>query len=448
MSDPEEVAVPAPAADEPPPPPAPRPEPLNGLGVPDWLVEPLLEAALTGLETMTRTDVPPRLIPLAGRRHPRISRANREQVLSALGRHERFTEAVFDRLFEAHEEQVAGLAGRTAEEVIALLEGGEVEAPDIVSLLFAADRPEDAGVVAEWASYREESSDTLSGIIEALSRENLEAQERLRRLDLELGHERRARRALERRIEQASASAESAQAAAARLEQQAGWTRIERNAEAARAQDLERQFAELQTAVENGRRERRDLLAELRDLQDRYQRSRREARELRAQLPAAAEAPPLPRIAVESAPSTADLRDRFVQFGARGVLESKHLLLVVDGWNVSLGHIGAERLEDKRRVLEQALESYKTRTGNHVMVVYDGRKVSWFWMPRVGGLSIVRVFTEGETADDYIVGELEAGVADAQTPVVVTADKDLRKRCIALGAFVVSSEDLAEILRL
>lgn len=447
MTDLEPGPVPAPE-DQPVPSPPARPEPVNGLGVPDWLVEPLLDAALTGLETMTRTEVPPRLIPLAGRRHPRISRTNREQVLGAIGRHERFTEAVFDRLFEASDEQAATLAGRTAEEVIGLLEGGEAEAPEVVSLLFAADRPEDAGVVAEWASHREESSDTLSGIIEALSRENLEAQERLRRLDLELAHERRARRALERRIEQASASAEAAQATATRLEHQAGWTRIERNAEAARAQDLERQFAELQAAVENGRRERRDLLAELRDLQDRYQRSRQEARELRARLPQVAEAPRVARVSVEAPPTTADLRDRFVQFGARAVLESKRVLLLVDGWNVSLGHIGAERLEDKRRVLEQALESYKTRTGNHVMVIYDGRKVSWFWMPRVGGLSIVRVFTEEETADDYIVGELEAGVEDAHTPVVVTSDKELRKRCIALGAFVVSSEDLAEMLRL
>ena len=137
-----------------------------------------------------------------------------------------------------------------------------------------------------------------------------------------------------------------------------------------------------------------------------------------------------------------------MQFGARGVLESKRLLLLVDGWNVSLGHIGAERLEDKRRVLEQALERYKSRTGNRVMVVYDGRKVSWFWMPRAPSRTIARVFTEGETADDFIVGELEAETGGEETPVVATSDRELRRRCIAQGAFVISSEELVDVLRL
>jgi predicted RNA-binding protein with PIN domain len=317
-----------------------------------------------------------------------------------------------------------------------------------VSLLFAVDRPDDARAVAAWASRPDEASSTLAGIIEALSRENLRAEEHLRRLDQELAHERRARRSLERRIEKASAAAEAARAHAARTEFQAGWTTVERNAEAARAEALERDFAELQAAVDAGRRERRDLLAELRELQGRYRRARQELREIRARLPAEAAPTPVELRSPASAPSTADLRDRFVQFGAKGVLESKGLLLIVDGWNVSLGHIGAERLEDKRRVLEQALERYKSRTGNRVMVVYDGRKVSWFWMPRAGGRTIARVFTEGETADDFIVGELEAGTGGEETPVVATSDRELRRRCIAQGAFVISSEELVGVLRL
>ncbi|HLH28472.1 MAG TPA: hypothetical protein VKW77_06125, partial [Acidimicrobiales bacterium] len=42
----------------------PEPPPVNGLGVADWLVEPLVVAAIEGLESMSRTDVPPRLVPL------------------------------------------------------------------------------------------------------------------------------------------------------------------------------------------------------------------------------------------------------------------------------------------------------------------------------------------------------------------------------------------------
>jgi len=69
-------------------------------------------------------------------------------------------------------------------------------------------------------------------------------------------------------------------------------------------------------------------------------------------------------------------------------------------------------------------------------------------MPRAEGRTIARVFTEGQTADDFIVGELESEEGGPETPVVATSDRELRKRCIAQGAFVVSSEDLASVLRL
>ncbi len=409
---------------------APAPVPLNGLGVPDWLIEPLFDAAVNGLETMARTEVPPRLIPLAGRRHPKLSRANREAILGALGSHAKFTDAAFDLLFESNESEAAALEGASAEDLIGLIDKAEADAALTVCLLFAAGRPDDAQAVAGWATQTDESSGTLAGIIDALARENLEAQERLRRLDQELAHERRARRALERKIESATTTAETA------------------NAEAARAEALLQELVTAQANLDAGRRERRDLLAELREAEDRYQRARRELREARARLPVEVEAPRVEMRSEESPPTTADLRDRFVQSGARAVLDSRRLLLLVDGWNVSLGHIGTEKLEDKRRALEQALESYKSRTGNKVMVVYDGRKVSWFWMPRAEGRTIARVFTEGQTADDFIVGELESEEGGPETPVVATSDRELRKRCIAQGAFVVSSEDLASVLRL
>jgi predicted RNA-binding protein with PIN domain len=422
--------------------------PLNGFEVADWLIEPLFDAAVNGLETMVRTEVPPRLIPLTGRRHPKLSRAHREAILTALGRHEKFTDAAFDRLFEDREAEADALDGATVEEIITMIEQAEADAALTVCLLFAAGRPDDAEHVAEWATQKDEASGTLAGIVDALSRENREMQERLRRVDQELGHERRARRGLERKIASAATSAESARVQATKAESRAGWTRVEANAEAARAEELMHELAAANAALEAGRRERRDLLAELREADDRYRRARREVREVRARLPVDVEAPALELRSEEAAPTTADLRERYVQFGVRGVLDSRRLLLLVDGWNVSLGHIGAAKLEDKRRVLEQALERYKSRTGNKVMVVYDGRRVSWFWMPRAEGRTIARIFTEGETADDFIVEELEAESGGPDAPVVVTSDRELRKRCIAQGAFVVSSEDLASVLGL
>lgn len=433
--------APAPAA-------APAPVTRNGFEVADWLIEPLFDAAVNGLETMLRTEVPPRLIPMTGRRHPKISSAQRESILTALGRHEKFTDAAFDRLFEDHEAEATPLEGASVEKIIEMIEQAEADAALTVCLLFATGRPDDAQQVAAWATQKDEASGTLAGIIDALSRENAEARERLRRADQELAQERRARRALERKVRSATTTADTARAQATKAESRAGWTRVEANAEAARAEALMNELATAHAGLEAGRRERRDLLAELRDSEDRYQRARRELREVRARLPVETSAPELELRSEERAPTTADLRDRFVQSGVRGVLDSKRLLLLVDGWNVSLGHIGAAKLEDKRRVLEQALERYKSRTGNKVMVVYDGRKVSWFWMPRAEGRTIARVFTEGETADDFIVAELEADWGRPDAPVVVTSDRELRKRCIAQGAFVVSSEDLATVLGL
>ncbi len=430
--------------------PAPPPAPVtrNGFEVADWLIEPLFDAAVNGLETMLRTDVPPRLIPMTGRRHPKISRAQRESILTALGRHEKFTDAAFDRLFEDNEAEARPLEGASVERIIEMIEQAEADAALTVCLLLATGRPDEAQKVAAWATQKDEASGTLAGIIDALSRENAEAQERLRRADQELAQERRARRALERKISSATTTAESARAQATKAESRAGWTRVEANAEAARAEALMHELATAHAALEGGRRERRDLLAELRESEDRYQRARRELREVRPKLPVETAAPELELRSEERAPTTADLRERFVESGARGVLDSKRLLLLVDGWNVSLGHIGAARLEDKRRVLEQALERYKSRTGNKVMVVYDGRKVTWFWMPRAEGRTIARVFTEDETADDFIVAELEADWGRPDAPVVVTSDRELRRRCIAQGAFVVSSEDLATVLGL
>lgn len=428
--------------------PAPALAPVNGLDIADWVIQPLFDAAVNALEDLTRNEVPPRLIPLTGRRHPKLSRANREGILAALGTHEKFTDAAFDRLFEDNETEGKALDGATVDDILGRLDRAEVDAALTVCLLFAAGRPDDAHQIAEWAMQRDDASGTLAGIIDTLSRENAEVLERLRRADQDLAHERRARRALERKIETATSAAESARSQATRAEGRASWARVEANAEAARADALIHELSTAHTSLEAGRRERRDLLGELRESEDRYQRARRELRDLRALLPAPAEEPARELRSEESAPNTAELRDRFVQSGVRGVLDSKRLLLLVDGWNVSLGHIGTEKLEDKRRVLEQALERYKSRTGNKVMVVYDGHKVTWFWMPRAEGRTIARVFTEGQTADDFIVNELEAQWGGPDAPVVVTSDRELRKRCITQGAFVVSSEDLAAVLGL
>src|SRR5260370_14576616 len=136
---------------------------------------------------------------MTGRRHPKTSRAERESLLTALGRHEKFTDAAFDRLFEDHEAEARPLEGASVERIIEMIEQAEADPALTVCLLFATGRPDEAQKVAAWATQKDEASGTLARIIDALSRENSEAQERLRRADQELAPERRARRALERK---------------------------------------------------------------------------------------------------------------------------------------------------------------------------------------------------------------------------------------------------------
>ena len=133
-----------------------------------------------------------------------------------------------------------------------MIDRAEADAALTVCLLFAAGRPDDAHQIAGWATQRDDASGTLAGIIDALARENAEAHERLRRVDQELAHERRARRALERKIETATTSAESARAQSTKAEGRAGWARVEANAEAARAEALIQELSTAQAALESG----------------------------------------------------------------------------------------------------------------------------------------------------------------------------------------------------
>lgn len=422
--------------------------PLNGWGLPDLLLEPMCEVALEGLELMGRSDVPPRLAPLAGRRPRRVGRAERDAVLAGLGRHQRFTDLVLNLFREVHSGCLDDYGALSLHEILDDLEADGDDPSHAACVLVAADRLQDALAVTAWAEQEAEAAGGLVALMGELARESLDARQELKQAGRELAAERRDRKRLERRLARAEQEASAARRRAAEAQTRAREAEA-RAAELARRHDaLLAESAAQRAEIEDGRRERRDLLGELQDLQERVLRLRRALKETRARVPAEDRpAPPPPRPA-QAPPSLAELGERFRASGSRGVLDARRILLMVDGWNVGLGQIAAERLEDKRRVLEQALQRYHARTGNRVMVVYDGREVSWFWVPRAGRATIARVFTpEGETADDYIVSELETGTGGLR-PVVVTSDRELRGRCMALGAFVLSSERLAEVLAL
>ncbi|MGH2707891.1 MAG: hypothetical protein ACRDJK_06310, partial [Actinomycetota bacterium] len=334
---------------------AASPSSLNGFGVADWLLEPLLLVAADGLEFLQRNEAPPRLVPLVGKRLRKLGKPERETILAALGQHRRFTEVIVDMFRSVHVGCFAPYEQLSTKEIIDDLRQGSGDAPHVVSILLAWDRVEDALEVSTWAEEDPEP-DELEGLIGALARESWNSQEEVRRLGRDLATERRTTKRLERRLGKASQTLEEKAKEAAEAAKRARSLQEECATVRAREQGLVTRMAELEEAEEISRRERRDLRAELEDLQERYRRVRRELKEARARLPAPetlggrseggrARAAPRGR----PAPTPSELRDRFVEDGARGVLEAKRILLLVDGWNVSLGHIGAERLQDKRR---------------------------------------------------------------------------------------------------
>lgn len=418
---------------------------MNGWGLPDWLVSPLGAVAVQALEFMQKADVPPRLAPLAGGRPRKIGDAEYRAIMGGFGHHERFTELVLDGFARLHAECAERIRGVPVEDLIDELDEGGDEPDHVVSLLVAEGRLEDARALAGWADDEADEASGVIDIVSDLARSKKEAEESVRQLRRQMNTQRRARTRAEQRIKKADEAARAAvtQAAEAGLRAKEAQDRLEENS--ARAQALQRSTAALQAEIDIRRRERRDLVAELQNLQARFIRLRRELRDLRAKVPPVKERPRPIRLP-DPPPSLAELGGRLNKSGPKGVFDAKRIFVMVDGWNVGLGYIAKEKLEDKRRVLDQALERYHLRTGNKVMIVYDGREVQWFWARTAGKPTIMRVFTpEGETADDYIVAELESR-SQGLTPVVATSDRELRERCRALGAFVVPSVGLVDAL--
>lgn len=124
------------------------------------------------------------------------------------------------------------------------------------------------------------------------------------------------------------------------------------------------------------------------------------------------------------------------------------VVLLVDGYNVSLAAWPGTPIADQRRRLVDALGELASRTGADVRVVFDGSET--VDPPAVSTTSrIVRVrFSPPDVeADDVIVAEVAA--LPASRPVVVaSSDRRVRDECRAHGANLLRSSQLLALLRL
>jgi hypothetical protein len=110
-------------------------------------------------------------------------------------------------------------------------------------------------------------------------------------------------------------------------------------------------------------------------------------------------------------------------------------LLVIDGYNVLLGLTepegpalaGAELPRARARLIE-LLTDWSEARERDVVVVWDGRTGPWRETPPPSSrLRNVWVEPPAE-ADDFVVHEAEAALRTRRVPLVVTRDKDLRRR--------------------
>lgn len=433
-----------------------------GLPVPESLLVPLLDAAAQTVARLDAATLPSVLRPLGGfdRRGLQSSTA-RQQLRRALEVDAPFREQVVEAFAEQAEVRAA-LETWDAEDALACVEDA-AERDDLAWLASAlcAARPTGwafglgmvCAVAARDRSEKEHDDDVrahetqLASLDEARRRAEEArhaAQADTARLEEELKEERRARRERERRSEEevdaalcrrdeAEAAAEQARGAAAAAE-----ARLVREAERARAAEAElrslrRRLAERPEPAAPPLEPAAGPVDVIRGVTAEP--------EPPAPSPAAARRAPSRRVTAPCPPGLrADAPDAL-----DAMLRIRGVVLVADGYNVSMAGWGDAAPTDQRARLVAALERLHLRLRCDVVVVFDGADVAGVPAARRSGVR-VRFSTDGEKADPVVVREVTE--QPLQVPVIVaSSDRWVREHAESAGATVVPAAALLEVLR-
>jgi predicted RNA-binding protein with PIN domain len=453
-----------------------------GAAVSDQLLVPLLDAAADVLRALEPDAVPAALRTLAGfDRRGLTNTAARHQLRRAFDLDDDFRARVVEA-FGARPEVVAVLDGWTAADAVTRAHDAAAR-DDLVVLTSAlyAVHPDgfEFGLGVACAEDREQrDARTLHDELRAQTAQVAAAEERCRRvesdlttaradvarLDAELREERRGRRdresAADRQAEDAARKAREAEAGLdkARRDLELAETRARRDAD--RARDAERRLREL-------RREATPPPADTGwvvsrpggpDLEGLVRRARELAEELARALPGpprppAPPGPPVPatpgRPAPESGRRTAvpcppGLRADQPE-GLDAMLRTRGVVLVVDGYNVSMTGWPGTPVDRQRDQLVGALERLHLRLRCDVVVVFDGADVVVVTPRRPRGVRVV-FSPAGEPADPVIIREVAA--LPLRVPVVVaSSDGWVRDHAVGEGATPVASATLLDVLR-
>jgi predicted RNA-binding protein with PIN domain len=452
--------------------------------IPDALLAPLLDAAGSVLRALDARDVPASVRSLVGFDARGLMRgAARRQLQRALETDDAFRERVAEGFLAR--DDVADLRERwSARDALTLVDdaGREGKLAMLASMLYAA-RPDGwtFGFGVAYASAARDAEDALlraeargraaelAGAAEARRRAEaarLRADEQRERAEEELRAERQSRReglvAAERARDEALREAAGATDALAAASAAADAADAATSAATARAERAEARVVELEAELADARRRPQpaidaaalhDVAHEMRGIADQL-----DALAAPAPAPPSAPSPPpvtrAPLVAASSRPRPRPRRTRPTcppgvvadsRAGLDGMLRTRGVLLVVDGYNVSKTAWGDVPLEEQRQRLVAALAELHLRIRCEVIVVFDGADVRGVPLPRKPGVRVV--FSDaGETADDVVVRE--AGVPATTIPIVVaSSDAEVKTRAEAVGAAVVQSAVLLSVLR-
>jgi predicted RNA-binding protein with PIN domain len=123
------------------------------------------------------------------------------------------------------------------------------------------------------------------------------------------------------------------------------------------------------------------------------------------------------------------------------------ILLVVDGYNVTLSSWPGLELPDQRRRLIDALAELTSRAGTTVHVVFDGVDQGGRLRPPPVARRRLRVgFSPSEVEADELIIDLVERLEPARGVVVATDDRRVRDEVGRRGANVISVTQLLAVL--
>ena len=127
-------------------------------------------------------------------------------------------------------------------------------------------------------------------------------------------------------------------------------------------------------------------------------------------------------------------------------LKEPHVLLLIDGYNVSKTEsgFGSLRLEDQRTRLIDEIDRLARTRKVPATIVFDGAVIEPGTTRRARRTVKVAYSKPPEVADDHLVALLDE--LPRHPVIVVTDDRELQERCVARGATIARAEQLLSLI--